>query len=61
MSSLFDQGMDCDIQISIVNRYIVGACYIFLGVILISKNLNWKSEISRLANKVVKSVGMITK
>ena len=33
---------------------------VFLGVI-IDENLNWKSEISHVANKVSKSIGMIHK
>ena len=33
---------------------------IFLGVVL-DENLNWKSEISHVANKVSKSIGIIHK
>ena len=45
----------CNIQISIDNQNIVKVKETnFLGVIL-DENLNWKSEISHVANKVVKS------
>ena len=45
----------CNIQISVDNQNIVKVKETnFLGVIL-DENLNWKSEISHIANKVVKS------
>ena len=45
----------CNIHISIDNQNIVKVKETnFLGVIL-DENLNWKSEISHIANKVVKS------
>ena len=53
--------MDCDIQISIDNQHIVRVKEtVFLGVLL-DKNLNWKSEISHVANKVAKSIDIINK
>ena len=46
----------CNFQISIDNQNIVKVKETnFLGVIL-DANINWKSEISRVANKVVKSI-----
>ena len=51
----------CNIQISIDNQNIVKVKETnFLGVIL-DENLNWKSEISHVANKVAKSIGMISR
>ena len=51
----------CNIQISIDNQNIVEVKETnFLGVIL-DENLNWKSEISHVANKVAKSIGMISR
>ena len=48
----------CNIQISIDNQNIVKVKETnFLGLIL-DKNLNWKSEISHVANKVVISIGI---
>ena len=48
----------CNIQISIDNQNIVKVKETnFLGLIL-DKNLNWKSEISHVANKVVNSIGI---
>ena len=53
--------MDCDIQISIDNQHIVRVKKtVFLGVLL-DENLNWNSEISHVANKVAKSIGIINK
>ena len=50
-----------DIQISIDNQHIVRVKEIvFLGVVL-DENLNWKSEISHVANKVAKTSGIINK
>ena len=46
----------CNIQIIIDNQSIVN----FLGVIL-DENLNWKSQISHVANKVSKSIGIISR
>ena len=47
----------CNIQISLDNQNIVKVKEAnFLGVIL-DENLNWKSEISHVANKVAKSIG----
>ena len=43
----------CDIQISIDNQHIVRVKEtVFLGVLILDENLNWKSEISHVANKV---------
>ena len=51
--------MDCDIQITIDDQHIVRVKEtICLGVIL-DENLNWKSEISRVANKVARSIDEI--
>ena len=51
----------CNIQISIDNQNIVKVKETnFLGVIL-DENLNWKSEISHIANKVAKSIGIISR
>ena len=51
----------CNIQISIDNQNIVKLKETnFLGVIL-DENLNWKSEISHIANKVAKSIGIISR
>ena len=51
----------CNIQISIDNQNIVKVKETnFLGVIL-DENLNWKSEISHVANKVAKSIGIISR
>ena len=51
----------CNIQISIDNQNIVEVKETnFLGVILDEK-LNWKSEISHVANKVAKSIGIISR
>ena len=51
----------CNIQISIDNQNIVEVKETnFLGVIL-DENLNWKSEISHVASKVVKSIGIISR
>ena len=51
----------CNIQISIDNQNIVKVKETnFLGVIL-DENLNWKSEISHVASKVVKSIGIISR
>ena len=51
----------CNIQISIHNQNIVKVKETnFLGVIL-DENLNWKSEISQVANKVAKSIGIISR
>ena len=48
----------CNIEISIDNQNIVKVKETnFLGLIL-DKNLNWKSEISHVANKVVISIGI---
>ena len=48
----------CNIQISLDNQNIVKVKEAnFLGVIL-DENLNWKSEISHVANKVAKSIGI---
>ena len=50
----------CNIQISIDNQNIVKVKETnFLGVIL-DENLNWKSEISNVANKIAKSIGIIS-
>ena len=50
-----------DIQRSIDNQHIVRVKEIvFLGVVL-DENLNWKSEISHVANKVAKTSGIINK
>ena len=49
-----------NIRISIHNQNIVKVKETnFLGLIL-DANINWKSEISRIANKVVKSIGIIS-
>ena len=49
----------CHIQIKIENENIVNVKETnVLGVIL-DENLNWKSEISHVANKVAKSIGII--
>ena len=51
----------CNIQISIDNQNIVEVKEThFLGVIL-DENLNWKSKISHIANKVAKSIGIISR
>ena len=51
----------CNIQISVGNQNIVKVKEAnFLGVIL-DENLNWKSEISHVANKVAKSIGIISR
>ena len=51
----------CNIQISIDNQNIVKVKETnFLGVIL-DENLNWKSEILHVANKVGKSIGIISR
>ena len=51
----------CNIQISIGNQNIVEVKETnFLGVIL-DENLNWKSEISHVASKVAKSIGIISR
>ena len=51
----------CNIQISIDNQNIVEVKETnFLGVIL-DENLNWKSEISHVASKVAKSIGIISR
>ena len=51
----------CNIQISIDNQNIVKVKETnFLGVIL-DENLNWKSEISHVANKVAKSISIISR
>ena len=51
----------CNIQISIVNQNFVKLKETnFLGVI-VDENLNWKSEISHVANKVAKSIGIISR
>ena len=51
----------CNIQISIDNQNIVKVKETnFLGVIL-DENLNWKSEISHVASKVAKSIGIISR
>ena len=51
----------CNIQISIDNQNIVKVKETnFLGIIL-DENLHWKSEISHVANKVAKSIGIISK
>ena len=52
----------CNIQMSILdNQNIVKVKETnFLGVIL-DENLNWKSEISHVANKVAKSIGIISR
>ena len=52
----------CNIKISILdNQNIVKVKETnFLGVIL-DENLNWKSEISHAANKVAKSIGIISR
>ena len=51
----------CNIQISIDNQNIVKVKETnFLGVIL-NENVNWKSEISYVANKVAKSIGIISR
>ena len=48
----------CNIQISIDNQNIVKVKETnFLGVIL-DENLNWKSEVSHVANKVANSIGI---
>ena len=53
--------MDCDIEISIDNQHIVRVKEtVFLGVVF-DENLNWKSEISHVANKDAKSIGIINK
>ena len=51
----------CNIKISILdNQNIVKVKETnFLGVIL-DANINWKSEISRIANKVVKSISILS-
>ena len=51
----------CNIRINIDNQNIVKVKQTdFLGVIL-DENLNWKSEISHVANKVAKSIGIISR
>ena len=51
----------CHIQINIDNENIVNVKETnVLGVIL-DENLNWKSEISHVANKVAKSIGIISR
>ena len=51
----------CNIQISIDNPNIVKVKETnFLGLIL-DKNLNWKSEISHVASKVAKSIGILSR
>ena len=51
----------CNIQISIDNDNIVKVkATNFLGVLL-DENLNWKWEISHVANKVAKSIGIISR
>ena len=51
----------CNIQISVDNQNIVKVKEAnFLGVIL-DENLNWKSEISHVANKVAKSISIISR
>ena len=51
----------CNVQISVDNQNIVKVKEAnFLGVILV-KNLNWKSQISHVANKVAKSIGIISR
>ena len=53
----------CNIQISIDNQNIVKVKETnFVGVIL-DENLNfyWRSEISNVANKVAKSIGIISR
>ena len=51
----------CNIQISLDNQNIVKVKEAnFLGVIL-DENLNWKSEISHVANKVAKSISIISR
>ena len=50
----------CNIQKSLDNQIIVKVKETnFLGVIL-DQNLNWKSEISHVANKVAESIGIIS-
>ena len=54
------KGSICNIQISIDNQNIFKVKETnFLGVIL-DENLNGKSEISHVANKVAKSIGVIS-
>ena len=51
----------CNIRINIDNQNIVKVKQTdFLGVIL-DENLNWKSEISHVANKVAKSISIISR
>ena len=51
----------CNIQISIDNQNIVKVKETnFLGVIL-NENVNWKSEISHVTNKVAKSISIISR
>ena len=51
----------CSIQISIDNQNIVKVKETnFLGVVL-DENLHWKSEISHVANKVAKSIDIISR
>ena len=54
--------MNKDLSVSIHLYYILDQVKetVFLGVIL-DENLNWKSQISRVANKVSKSIGIIRK
>ena len=54
--------MDCDIQISIDNpQHIVRVKETVFLEVLLDENLNWKSEISHVANKLAKSIGIINK
>ena len=53
--------INCNIVISIDDQHIDRAKEtVFLGVIL-DENLNWKSQISHIATKVSKSIGIIYK
>ena len=55
------KGSICNIQINIDDQNIVKVKQTnFLGVIL-DENLNWKSEILHVANKVAKSIGIISR
>ena len=51
----------CNIQISIDNQNIVEVKETNLLGVTLDENLNWKSEISHVASKVAKSIGIISR
>ena len=51
----------CNIQISIVNQNFVKEKETDVLGVIVDENLNWKSEISHVENKVSKSIGIISR